>query len=56
VILTGDIDQIDNDSLDPINNGLTQVIDKFKTSYLAGNLVLNKCERSMLAEEAVKLL
>lgn len=56
VILTGDIDQIDNEKLDPINNGLTQIIDRFKCSPLAGNLVLNKCERSKLAEEAVRLL
>jgi PhoH-like ATPase len=56
VILTGDIEQIDNNILDASNNGLTHVIEKFKTSDLAGHITLTKGERSRLASEAAEIL
>jgi PhoH-like ATPase len=56
VILTGDIDQIDNNSLDATNNGLSYVVEAFKKSQLAGHITLTKGERSELATEASRLL
>jgi PhoH-like ATPase len=56
IVLTGDIEQIDNSSLDPINNGLTYVVDKFKDQELAGHITLLKGERSELATLAAKIL
>lgn len=56
IILTGDLDQIDNNSLDAVNNGLTYVIEKFKESELAGHITFTQGERSRLATEAAKIL
>lgn len=55
IILTGDPDQIDNPHLDKVSCGLSQVVEKFKTSSLAGHITLNKGERSALAEAVVEL-
>lgn len=56
IILTGDVFQIDNHYLDTINNGLTSVIEKFKSSKLAGHVSLFKGQRSELATLAAKIL
>ena len=56
IILTGDIEQIDNNRLDASNNGLTYVIEKFKGSPLAGHVTLIDGERSRLATEAARIL
>ncbi|MCZ2224603.1 MAG: PhoH family protein [Chitinophagales bacterium] len=56
VILTGDIEQIDNKSLNYVNNGLIKIIEKFKGSKIYGHVTLTKGERSRLASEAAKLL
>jgi len=56
IILTGDIEQIDNSDLDATNNGLTYVIDKFKDSDLAGHITFTKGERSRLATVASEIL
>ena len=56
IILTGDIEQIDNQELDAMNNGLTFVIDKFKESELAGHITFTKGERSRLATKASEIL
>ncbi len=56
IILTGDVEQIDNSSLDAMNNGLTYVIEKFKDSELAGHITFTKGERSALATHAAKVL
>lgn len=56
IILTGDIEQIDNLELDAINNGLTHVIEKFKYTNLAGHITLIKGERSRLASKAAEIL
>lgn len=56
IILTGDIEQIDNSLLDATNNGLTHVIEKFKSSDLAGHITFTKGERSKLASEAADIL
>jgi PhoH-like ATPase len=56
VILTGDIEQIDNGSLDATNNGLTHVIDSFRSSELAGHITFTQGERSRLASLAANIL
>ena len=56
IILTGDIEQIDNSSLDATSNGLTHVIEKFKDSGLAGHVTFTQGERSKLASLAAEIL
>lgn len=56
IVFTGDLAQIDNPKLDAINNGLTYVIEKFKTSDLAGHITFQKGERSALATKAAEIL
>ena len=56
IVLTGDIDQQDRNDLDAINNGLTYVVEKFKSSELSGHITLMKGERSKLATAAADLL
>jgi PhoH-like ATPase len=56
IVLTGDIDQIDNPYVDAASNGLTYVVERFKNNPLAGHITLYKGERSKLAEEASILL
>lgn len=56
IILTGDIEQIDNSVLDATSNGLTYVIEKFKNSELAGHITFMQGERSKLATLASEIL
>jgi PhoH-like ATPase len=56
IILTGDIEQIDNSSLDATNNGLIHVIEKFKDSEMAGHITFTQGERSRLASKAAEIL
>lgn len=56
VILTGDIEQIDNSVLDATSNGLAYVIEKFKESEFAGHITFTQGERSRLATEAADIL
>lgn len=56
IILTGDLQQIDNPKVDSISNGLAYVIDKFKDQEIAAHIHFSKCERSELAELASELL
>jgi PhoH-like ATPase len=56
IILTGDVNQIDNPYIDAASNGLTYVIERFKDDPIAGHITLIKGERSKLAERAVALL
>ena len=56
IILTGDIEQIDNHLLDATDNGLTYVIEKFKGSELAGHVTFTQGERSRLATKAAEIL
>jgi len=56
IILTGDIEQIDNSVLDVTSNGLTYVIEKFKGSDLAGHITFTQGERSKLATLASEIL
>lgn len=56
IILTGDVEQIDNNKLDLLNNGLTYVVEKFKDTEIAGHITFTKCERSRLAAKAAEVL
>jgi len=56
IILTGDIEQIDNTYLDSTSNGLSYAIEKFKSEEIAGHITLKKGERSRVATLASKIL
>jgi len=56
IILTGDIEQIDNVYLDAASNGLSHAIERFKSQTLAGHITLKKGERSKTATMAAKIL
>jgi PhoH-like ATPase len=56
VVLTGDPYQIDNPYLDSNSNGLSYLVEMFKGQKLFGHIILEKSERSELAELAAELL
>lgn len=56
IILTGDIEQIDNVHVDAYTCGLTYAIEKFKEYDLAGHVTMLKGERSALATLASQIL
>lgn len=56
VILTGDPYQIDSPYLDSNSNGLTYLVEAFKGQKIYGHVLLEKSERSKLAELAAELL
>jgi PhoH-like ATPase len=56
VVLTGDPYQIDNPYLDSNSNGLSYLVETFKGQELFGHIILEKSERSELAELAAELL
>ena len=56
IVLTGDIEQIDNVYTNETSNGLTYAVERLKSSHLTGHITFKKGERSKLATEASKLL
>ena len=56
LVLTGDIQQIDNSYVDSVSNGLTHAVEKFKQYDIAGHVTLVKGERSKLATLASEIL
>ena len=56
IVLTGDIEQIDNIYVDETSNGLTYAIEKFKPHGIHGHITLDKGERSEVATLAAKIL
>lgn len=56
IVLTGDIEQIDNSYVNDTSNGLAYAVEKFKTAELAGHVTLQKGERSPVASLAAKIL
>lgn len=56
IVLTGDIEQIDNVHVDVFTNGLTFAVERFKDYPIAGHVTLIKGERSELATLASKIL
>jgi PhoH-like ATPase len=56
IVLTGDIEQIDNAYVDATTNGLTYAVEKFKEHEIAGHITLQKGERSAVATLAANVL
>ena len=56
IVLTGDIEQIDNIYIDSTSNGLSYAVEKFKLHHLAGHITLTKGERSEVATLASNVL
>jgi len=56
MVLTGDPYQIDSPYLDSNSNGLTYLVDIFKSYDIYGHITLEKSERSRLAELAAELM
>ena len=56
IVLTGDIEQIDNVYIDETSNGLTYAVEKFKVAEIAGHVTLQKGERSKVATLAARIL
>lgn len=56
IVLTGDIEQIDNVYINEMSSGLTHAVEKFKGLELSGHVTLRKGERSKVASMAAKYL
>lgn len=56
IVLTGDIEQIDNVYIDATNNGLSYVVERLKQESLTGHVTLLKGERSKVATIAATKL
>jgi PhoH-like ATPase len=56
IVLTGDVEQIDNVYIDATSNGLTHAVEKFKRFELASHVTLHKGERSKVATFAAENL
>ena len=56
IVLTGDVEQIDNLYVDSTSNGLAIAVEKFKHHPISGHVTLIKGERSELATLSAKLL
>ena len=56
IVLTGDIEQIDNVYVDETSNGLTYVVEKFKEHDISAHITLLRGERSKVATLAAKIL
>ena len=56
IILTGDVEQIDNVYVNEMSNGLVHAVEKFKEYTISGHMTFRKGERSELATLASKIL
>lgn len=56
IVLTGDIEQIDNVYIDATNNGLSYVVERLKGESITGHVTLLKGERSKVATIAATKL
>jgi len=56
IVLTGDVEQIDNIYTNETSNGLAFAVEKFKTYDLSGHITFKRGERSKLATLASKIL
>jgi len=56
IVLTGDIEQIDNAYVNETSNGLAHAIESFKEYHISGHVSFKKGERSDLATLASKVL
>lgn len=56
IVLTGDVEQIDNIYTNETSNGLAFAVEKFKCYDLSGHITFKRGERSRLATLAAKIL
>ena len=56
IVLTGDVEQIDNVYVNETSNGLAHAVENFKTHKISGHVTFKKGERSELATLASKVL
>jgi PhoH-like ATPase len=56
IVLTGDINQIDNPYLDASSNGLSYCVERMRGQPMFGHITLGKTERSSLASLAAEVL
>ena len=56
IVLTGDVEQIDNVYVNETSNGLAHAVEKFKEYPIAGHVTFTKGERSEVATLASKVL
>jgi len=56
IVLTGDIEQIDNIYTNETSNGLAYAVERFKTYDISGHVTFKRGERSKLATLAAKIL
>ena len=56
IVLTGDVEQIDNVYINETSNGLAHTVEKFKKFPLSGHVTFRKGERSEVASIASKVL
>ena len=56
IVLTGDIEQIDNVYVNEMSSGLTHAVEKMKEHDITGHITLKKGERSRVATLAAKVL
>lgn len=56
IVLTGDIEQIDNMYIDETNNGLSYVVERLKDEQITGHITLLRGERSNVATIAATKL
>ncbi|HAI43862.1 MAG TPA: phosphate starvation-inducible protein PhoH [Maribacter sp.] len=56
IVLTGDIEQIDNMYIDETNNGLSYVVERLKDEQITAHITLMKGERSQVATIAATKL
>ena len=56
LVLTGDIEQIDNPYLDSSSNGLSYMVEQLKDHAIVGHILLQRSERSELASLVAEVL
>ena len=56
IVLTGDVEQIDNIYINEMSSGLTHAVEKMKGFAITGHVTLRKGERSQVATLAAKVL
>ena len=56
LVLTGDVEQIDNIYIDERTNGLTYAVERMKEHEITGHVTLKKGERSAIATLGAKIL
>tara|TARA_R110002110_G_scaffold178719_15_gene383964 strand:- start:1303 stop:2658 length:1356 start_codon:yes stop_codon:yes gene_type:complete len=56
IVLTGDVEQIDNIYINEMSSGLTHAVEKMKFNDITGHITLKKGERSRVATLAAKIL